>query len=548
MCATQKCSRSWSRARYKRPMTRLRLPCLLVGLGILCSGVSACGAGVTIVTHGFNSTADTWVFNLATAIASHPSFPGTNLTCYELTVSNTTGGLQVTPRLAAGTSPATSDTAEIFIKLDWGPVSGTANAYSTRDVAAAVVPKLMDTNFLPQLAGHSLAELPLHLIGHSRGGSLIAEMARLLGREGVWVDQLTLLDPHPLNNDGNSDTILPSIVDASASVYVNVLFAENFWQDMNIYPHGRATAGAYNRKLTSLGGGYTDFFSGSHSDVHLWYFGTVGLGTPVFDGEVNLTASERSSWWSSFEAAGTNAGYRYSRLANGDRLTTAEPAGSGLGRIRDGMNKAWDFGAGVTNNRIAIGTNSLSWPNVIRLNLNGPAQLAPGLCSAVRFFHQGGAIGSSNLTLSVHLDADRNPWNSNSVEVTNAALVGTGSSNVFQTVINFAAPMTNPVAGTYSVFAKISDGTRARFFYAPETVTLASAIPSLAPLQFAGGNFHFRLIAAGGQRIAIEGSPDFVTWQPLWSNVLAQATNDYMVASPEGHRFFRAICLPLPTP
>ena len=51
---------------------------------------------------------------------------------------------------------------------------------------------------IPEMGGRPLAQLPLHLIGHSRGGSVVTEMARLLGAQGVWVDQVTTLDPRPV--------------------------------------------------------------------------------------------------------------------------------------------------------------------------------------------------------------------------------------------------------------------------------------------------------------------------------------------------------------
>ena len=120
------------------------------------------------------------------------------------------------------------------------------------------------------MGGRPLAELPLHLVGHSRGGSVVTEMARLLGAQGVWVDQVTTLDPRPVSALG----------DAAVTTYTNVLFADNFWQTMGdglIVPNGQFVFGAYNRKLLDLNGGY----SSSHSDVHLWYHGTIDLATPA---------------------------------------------------------------------------------------------------------------------------------------------------------------------------------------------------------------------------------------------------------------------------
>ena len=82
---------------------------------------------------------------------------------------------------------------------------------STVDVAAAVAEKLLLPNFLTDLVT-PVAELPFHLIGHSRGASLVGELAKKLGEQGVWVDQVTTLDPHPVDGvrepSGYSTTIL----------------------------------------------------------------------------------------------------------------------------------------------------------------------------------------------------------------------------------------------------------------------------------------------------------------------------------------------------
>ena len=95
-------------------------------------------------------------------------------------------------------------------------------------------------------------------------------------------------------------------------------------------PNGQAIAGAYNRQLTNLNGGY----SSSHSDVHLWYHGTIDLVTPATDTQASITTAERQTWWTAFEAAGTNTGFLYSLIGGGDRLSSAEPGGAGKGQRR----------------------------------------------------------------------------------------------------------------------------------------------------------------------------------------------------------------------
>jgi hypothetical protein len=168
--------------------------------------------------------------------------------------------------------------------------------------------------------------LPLHLIGHSRGASVVTELARFLGAQGVWVDHVTMLDPRPVSFLG----------DPAMKSYANILFADNYWQNLCdglTVPNGQPIAGAYNRQLTSLSGGY----SSSHSDVHLWYHGTIDLATPTTDTQANLTAAERQSWWTDFEAAGAVAGFYYSLIGGGDRLSNDATGASATVSTRCGI-------------------------------------------------------------------------------------------------------------------------------------------------------------------------------------------------------------------
>src|SRR5687768_4230035 len=127
---------------------------------LLAAVLNICrGAGVTIITHGLNSNADDWVLAMAQRVPLHPNLPGTNFSCYAVDVAP---NFTVTATRIGGGPPTAGDSGEIIIKLDWGQLAN--NDFSTYQVAAAVLPALLQTNFILGLAGHALAEYPLHLV------------------------------------------------------------------------------------------------------------------------------------------------------------------------------------------------------------------------------------------------------------------------------------------------------------------------------------------------------------------------------------------------
>ena len=525
---------------------------LLSALVLVLAPAHSKGAGVTVITHGFDSDVNTWVTAMADQIPTYPGFPGAGFTIYKLAIAYdaTAGRYNATVSRTNGAPPLNTDSGEIIVKLDWGQLSGGTSPYdvSTYGVANLAIGWLMQTNLIPELGGHALVELPVHLIGHSRGGSLVSEISRQLGTNGLWIDHLTTLDPYPLNNDGNDDSFLTAVVDAPAkSTYANVLFADNYFQQLGSFidPDGEPVAGAYVRQLTSLGGGYnnTSDVAPYHENVHLWYFGTIDFASNAYDEGASFTSAERTQWWNSYEEKGANAGFYYSRIGGGDQTSTNRPLGAGSGAVRDGYNQFWNLGAGTNNNRMLLSANNGLWPNLVKLNRTGTNQIPQGDNVQVDYYYQW--LNTNQATLSFYLDDDLNPLNTNQTLLKQFQVQGTNNS-FFINHGNITLPLsaTNAAPGWHSIFASISGGGQIRYLYAPELVqVVASQVPTLDITLLNNTQVQVGINGAVGQTLVLQSSTDLKTWQSVATNLLTTARWT-LTNSPPGTNsllFYRAL-------
>lgn len=401
-------------------------------------------AGVTVLIHGHEGSIDGWVSSAATAIAERI---GTSQTSqFILKVGKVSGDLTVQSfTLQRGPLMVDSTTGEAIVKVDWTSVDD--GSYSTKEVGNVVADYLMTTHG----TAPPLAELPLHLIGHSRGASMAVAISQRLGRAGVWVDQTTFLDPRPVESLFG----LPfGYDDAPMKVYNNVIFADNYWrEDGNLFdldPDGMEVDNTHEVDLNNIV--QKKFVVSAHMSVTSYYHGTIDQ-----DATTNRDGAIFSTWYgnSSVKPARNATGYVFSRLGG-----SARPA--------DGLIS----GFGGTADRSGAGQAGAQWSNGGNLRLVGGTSFTVGDKLKLRFIHQD-RDGPTNVTIV--MDADSNPYNANAIRTMRRADIAQAQN---MTLTSLSAFTGGVEPGKYFLYARLTDAQgHTRYTYS-RRITLNAPVVS----------------------------------------------------------------------
>lgn len=337
---------------------RIAVSCAL--LTALAGGRASADPTTTVVTHGFTQSKGAWVQSMAEAVIARVG--GGSI--YRL--NNATGEWDLV-------STAGDPAMHIALIFNWATESDMAGWGYAEGAADALYAALRDARFRASDGTPPTSDLltgrKVQLIGHSRGACVVSATVQRLATASIPVDQLTTLDPHPVN--GTLDAcILPSSTDWGDPVprkWNNVAFADDYWRadggGLNACDFdGIPLTNFFNTQLSESAlnsGGY----SFSHLDVHLWYHGTIDLSANPSDGDQTITNAMRSTWW---PEGYTMRGFYYSAAGGGAAMRPADGPGVAPGFVPtvyggsfdQGSTAGWDFHGGGGNGSIVNGAGN----------------------------------------------------------------------------------------------------------------------------------------------------------------------------------------------
>jgi hypothetical protein len=423
--------------------------------------------GVTLITHGRDGHLWGFVDTAAKYITERLGGPA-QAPQYIVKVTPDPGDGHLVPTIThvdgSGT-PQTSSSGEIILELDWTSIDKNVD-YQLPYVASVFTDVFMNST----IGGVRIAELPFRELSLSRGTGLMDEIARSLGKAGVWVDQETSCDPNPVEVMG----------DASPTLYDNIAFSDNYWRwdgnPNNFSTNGSPVEGAYNLQVQWLDSHYQNWAM-AHIVPAGWYNGTINL--TALGGMTGGEGPIYADWYGDTpdKPARDQVGFVYTSIVGGARP----------------MNGVW-AASGGTGTRTPAGQEGLQWGNVTDLALASGTSFAAGKPIQLRYIRQDRDDAN---TITFYLDSDKNPYNGGFAATLGSVNVAATSSIVsgLSTVNTIGVQ-----EGNYYLVAKVADGQgHVRWAYSKQ-VTATDPPPIAA-----------RLVSDGTLRVSGTASNDRIT-------------------------------------
>jgi hypothetical protein len=335
-------------------------------------------AGVTVITHGWQATGGQgaqppdWTLEMAVSLLQRAGGTG-NLLVHDTRDAPTFGSWVAPSELGIGDFPwsnsgQSSDETVLIYNWVWDSNDGEDGW-----LAAAADNLFASLLATPLGIGLGVLNRPLHLVGHSRGAVLNSLVANALGHafDSFQVDQVTSLDPHPIDASG-AFGLLYEADDPAIVTYENVRYADNYFRRDGTYQadldfDGVEVPGALNIELANdvlnrpnspPANGAEQGLGSEHSDVHLWYGATIDTAAAALEG-VPITPYMAANWWQSdvafssvVEAASgrEQVGYARSRIGGRDRSPLEVGTASALvPPARNVFNGDFSFGDAFNN-------------------------------------------------------------------------------------------------------------------------------------------------------------------------------------------------------
>ena len=129
----------------------------VAAISLACNQAGA--VGVTLITHGLNGNTDGWVTGMGNALARY-SGRTTNAAIFKFQFYSSGSSWYLASSKLSGGNPLSTPGGEIIVLFDWRQLAD-GNSYNTYQVAAALAPALLSTNFVSECGGHALVGIPL---------------------------------------------------------------------------------------------------------------------------------------------------------------------------------------------------------------------------------------------------------------------------------------------------------------------------------------------------------------------------------------------------